>query len=193
MKTTLLPLLLFIVLPFMLNAQNAKKTRSNCGCSFSSINQAGVMEGSAGSSFHVQTINGIRYKSWFTGLGVGLDHYRYRTIPVFFDVRKDLLNKVNTPFLFGDVGVHVPWLDDKNKTWWGDSEFNRGLYYDAGVGYKLNIGKSRALLFSGGFSLKKMRETRFIPVMCITAPCPDQREYYDFSLKRFSLKAGLQL
>jgi hypothetical protein len=187
-------LLLCAILPLLAQAQQpGKKSKAGCSCSFSSINQVGLLEGSGGHSAQVQTINGIRYKTWFTGVGVGLDYYRFRTVPIFFDIHKDLFNKVNTPFFYGNAGIHVPWVLDKEKNWWGRAEYNRGLYYDAGVGYSVNLGKNRALLFSGGISLKKIRETRYYEVVCITFPCPQQSEQYDFTLRRFSLKAGLRL
>lgn len=196
MKTKILQVLLCVSIPFVMNAQQAAK-KSNCGCSFSSVNQVGLTEGSAGASFQVQSINGFRYKTWFAGVGLGLDHYRYRTIPLFFDVRKDLFkNKLNTPFVYGDIGINMPWVDEdkQQETWWGTNKYKNGLYYDAGVGYKLNVGKNRGLLFSAGFSLKKFQEVRYYEVVCVTAPCPQlEGERFNFSLKRISLKAGLQL
>jgi len=50
---------------------------------FSSVNVMGVGSGSNGESFVLSTINGISKDKWFTGVGVGLDYYRYRSIPVF--------------------------------------------------------------------------------------------------------------
>ena len=194
-KTFLQALLLCACLPLMVHAQDAKKkSKAGCDCRFSSINQVGLLEGDNGSSFNLQTINGISYKTWFTGVGIGLDYYRFRTIPLFLDVRKDLTKKVNRPFVYGDIGVHLPWVRGNAGEWWrGDPEYNNGLYYDAGIGYSLDIGKKRSLLFSGGFSLKKMRETRNYEVVCVTFPCPEQSEHYDFTLKRVSIKAGLRL
>jgi hypothetical protein len=194
MSKNFLPLLLSVCLPLFLCAQEtAKKAKSNCGCSFSSINQVGMLEGSAGTSFQLQTVNGVKYKTWFAGVGVGIDRYRFRTVPLFFDLRKDFSKQANTAFAYGDIGMQFPWIEDKHKLEWGTNEFKAGLYYDAGLGYKITLGKGRNLLFSGGISLKKLRETRFYDVVCVRAPCPLQNETFDFSLKRFSAKVGLQL
>lgn len=194
MKTKFIfALLLCAGLPLVMHAQEpAKKTKPGCGCGFSSINQAGLLEGSQGHSAQLQTINGFRYKTWFTGPGIGLDYYRFRSVPVFWDVRKNLFNKTNTPFFYGDAGVHIPWVLYKQKGW-SNTAYNTGLYYDFGAGYSFGIGKHRALLFSGGISLKKIREVRNYEVVCVTFPCPQQSERYDFTLRRFSLKAGLRL
>jgi hypothetical protein len=194
MKKRLL-ILLCLGIPFMMNAQQAAKKASGCGCSFSSINQVGLAEGSAGSSFQLQSVNGLQYRTWFAGIGVGLDHYRYRSIPLFFDVRKELFkNKVNTPFLYGDIGTNIPWIPEgKEEEIWGNRNYDNGLYYDAGVGYKLNLGKKRAMLFSGGYSVKKFGEKRYYDIACIMAPCPQPEERFNFTLKRVSLKVGIQL
>lgn len=194
MKKILLPALIGVCLPLLLPAQQPAAKNTGCGCSFSSINQVGLTEGKAGTSFLVQSINGLRYRTWFAGVGVGLDHYRYRTVPLFFDVRKDLFGKKhNTPFIYADIGTNFAWLSDKQQeNFWGTNEYSNGLYYDAGLGYKLNVGKGRGLLFSGGFSLKKFRETRHYSVVCITAPCPESYERFDFTLRRVSVKAAIQ-
>lgn len=193
MKKRLLQLLLAGVgFPFMLQAQQPAK-KQDCACSFSSINQIGLLEGSSLTSYQVQSINGLRYKTWFTGIGVGLDRYRFTTVPVFFDVRKDFSKKPNTAFFYGDLGVHLPWIRKNEKGVFENADYNRGLYYDMGLGYNVDLGKKRALLFSGGVSLKKIRETRNYEVVCVMWPCPEQTERYDFSLKRFSVKAGIRL
>jgi len=175
--------------------EKPKDSKKDCGCSFSSVNNVGMLEGSAGSAFHVQTINGMRFNKWFAGVGLGIDKYKFRTVPLFLDVRRDLLNKINTPFLYADIGASFPWVTDKEENVWGrESDYKTGLYYDAGVGYKLIIGRGRGLLFSGGFSMKHVREIASFATPCFNPPCGfTEGERYDFKLKRFSLKAGLQL
>lgn len=187
-------LLIISLSAFFANAQVAKKKDNGCGCSFSSILQAGLLEGSAGSAFQVQSINGLRYRNFFTGIGIGLDRYRFRSVPIFADLRVDLFRKPNTAFIYTDIGVNVPWVVKGNENWRTNNNYDRGIYYDAGAGYKLNVGKSRGLIFSAGYSLKKMRETRYLFSICDFGPCPElEGERFDFTLKRFSVKAGLQL
>lgn len=195
MKNKILTALLAgIVFPMVMNAQGPEKKSSGCGCSFSSVNQVGVLEGETGSALQLQTINGIRYNKWFAGIGVGLDHYRVRSVPVFIDVRRNLFSRSNSPFAYGNFGVNIPWAEDKNKMQWGSNSFHSGLYYDAGIGYRFGLGKKTGLVFSGGFSLKQMREYRSSEVVCFRAPCPEaETDRYHFSLKRFSFKAGIQL
>ena len=67
----------------------AVKTSTKCACGFQSLLQGGLLDGAAGPSWQLQTINGIYYKTWFAGIGVGLDYYTMRTIPLFLDLRKE--------------------------------------------------------------------------------------------------------
>ena len=186
-----------MALPLATHAQETKKS-TNCGCSFSSINQIGLLEGSVGNSFQFQTINGMRSRHWFAGVGIGYDRYRIRSVPLFLDLRYSLFNKPSTPFIYGDIGYNFDWPEDRDKGNWYTSDYSGGLYYDAGLGYRVGINKKQGIVFSGGFSFKKMTEKRYTQFFCDfppfcgggTAADPD---YYEFKLTRFSLKAGIQL
>ena len=57
---------------------------------FGSQNYAGITEGESGTGLQLQTINGFRYKTWFTGVGTGIDYYFQRSIPLFLSVSKFL-------------------------------------------------------------------------------------------------------
>lgn len=163
-----------------------------CGCGFQSLLQGGLLEGADGPSWNIQTVNGFYLKSWFAGIGVGLDYYNMRTIPLFFDFRKEIFKKNRTPFLYADAGIHFDWLKKKEKPGWGTSDYTRGFYYDFGAGYKLGFGKRDAVLVSAGYTLKRLWEERIYPIQCVTAPCNPNQEYYDFSFKRLTFKVGWQ-
>lgn len=169
-------------------AQQGKK----CSCGFQSIIQGGLIEGNAGPSWNIQTVNGVHYKTWFAGVGVGLDYYLMRTIPLFIDVRKDIFKKSRTPFLYADAGIHFDWLKSSEKPFWGSSDYNRGLYYDLGGGYKITLKSANALFISAGYSLKRLSEERTTFPQCIQAPCNPSKEYYNYDFKRLSLKVGWQ-
>ena len=168
------------------SARNAK----SCSCGFQSILQGGLLEGAAGPSWNLQTINGIYYKSWFAGIGAGLDFYTMRTIPLFIDARKDLFRKSRTPFLYADAGIHFDWLKSKEKPVWASSEYNRGFYYDVGGGYKLSFGNRDALLLSVGYTMKTLREERVVMVQCFTSPCNPPKDHYNYTFSRLSFKVG---
>lgn len=169
-----------------------KKNSTNCSCGFQSLLQGGLLEGATGPSWNIQTVNGAYYKSWFAGIGVGLDYYNMRTIPLFVDLRKEIFRKNRTPYLYADAGIHFDWLKTKEKPGWGSSEYNRGFYYDVGAGYKLGFGKRDALLIGVGFTMKKLREERIVTLNCVQPPCDPTKDYYNYKFSRLSLKVGWQ-
>ena len=157
---------------------------------FHSVNNIGLLEGQVGSAFQIQSINGMQYQSWYAGIGLGLDFYRYRTIPLFIDVRKEFGSSVNKFFAYADGGVHFPWLTDNEKmTYLSDGHFNTGFYTDLGMGYKIALGRTNHLLLSVGYSLKKLEETMeyyyyFPPINAV------DKEHVNYSLNRLTLKVG---
>src|SRR5215510_11349763 len=87
---------------------------------FSSQNYLGLLEGEHGSEFQLQTINGVMYKSWFAGLGTGLDWYYLRSIPVFASVNKSFFKKGKRSFYASaDGGINYPWKTDDYYNEWG--------------------------------------------------------------------------
>jgi hypothetical protein len=168
----------------LLKAQDAgKKFR------FASNNTYGVLVGEAGNAFHVQSVNGLEHKSFFAGLGVGIDNYGLRSIPLFLDIRKNILDKPNTPFVYVDGGYHFPWK--KAEEGWYETKTSGGLYYEAGLGYQLPI-KGAAILFSAGYSYKAYKEVFSYPTFCIDGNCPDYSNTYRYQLRRISIRAGVR-
>jgi hypothetical protein len=161
---------------------------------FHSINNLGLLEGQAGSSFQLQTVNGVQYKSWFGGVGVGLDFYRYRTIPLFADLRKEFGHGANKVFLYADLGVSFSWVtDDEKMAYMPDDHFSNGFYDDFGFGYKMPVGKSNAFLISLGYSYKKIVESYNDGVYFDYPPAGgyNHSEQIDSYLNRLNIKVGL--
>ena len=158
---------------------------------FQSINNLGFLEGSAGSAFQLQTINGFRYRSFSAGVGIGLDYYLSRSVPLFLDIRKDLFGgKRQTPFVYLSGGKHFPWIVNRNE--WTEISQTSGWYYDAGIGYAIPVN-THAIIFSAGYSYKNYDEKVTSPdIMCLIGPCPEYQEKYSYQLRRISLKAGFR-
>ena len=164
---------------------------------FHSINNVGLLQSQAGSAFQLQTINGVQLKSWFAGIGIGLDDYRFRTIPFFIDLRKEISKTKNKFFIYTDVGTNYQDEISTQKTTFNlypnYNRFNKGLYYDAGVGYKLKFKKNAALLFSAGYTYKKISENSTIyygqpDVYYFTNPV--FIEHYNYGLNKLTLKVS---
>lgn len=159
---------------------------------FSSINQAGLILGDDEYELLLQSINGVRYKSWFAGVGVGIDYYYLRSIPVFLDVRKTVRPGKWPLFVYGDVGVNMAWLKDADKEdLWYSSKINKGLYYDVGAGLDFKFKKS-SFIISGGYSTKELHEVRTYAYIWGPPGLPDKRDFVDYQFSRLVLKAGFR-
>jgi hypothetical protein len=184
--------LLIVFSGLLIKGLGQSKESKSCNCQFQSILNAGVMEGERGGDFFIQTINGIHYKGWFAGIGVGLDYYRFRSIPLFLDIQKNLLKRNVSPFLYADAGVSMPWRKS-NETYFWEPDISKGLYYDIGAGINFANGKKQGLTASLGYSYKFVKETSINPMQCFTFPCPQYKQSRSYDLGRLSLKLGWRI
>jgi hypothetical protein len=160
---------------------------------FHSIENIGLLLGNKGSAFQFQTINGVKYKSWFGGVGVGLDYYGYRTIPLFAEIRKEILKSANKLFLYADGGTNFYWQRSNDaKQFLINDKFKNGFYGEVGAGYTLTIHRNNSLQFSIGYSYKKLTDQRtylfFDPGFGLNTSDSEKIRY---SLSRFVFKAGI--
>ena len=162
---------------------------------FSSINQVGILKGNSDQTYQLQTINGVSYRTWFAGIGVGMEEYYLKTFPLFIEVRRDLFSKRATPFIYADLGVSFP-SDSEEKTAWQRSEYKKGMYYDCGIGYSIPIKGSLSFNFSAGYSLKETHESRYYHAFWDFPPYDgdewNKEADYDFTFRRISIKAALR-
>jgi hypothetical protein len=156
---------------------------------FTSINTLGILEGQGGTSFTIQSINGIRLNTISIGAGVGLDYYIIRSVPVFLDVRKDLFSKRQTPFVYANAGTNLPW--DQQVNYYEEVKVKGGLYYEAGLGYSWPL-KSTNIIVSLGYSYKAFEEQIKSMVFCFDGNCPELNEKRAYQLRRLSIKAGFR-
>ena len=157
----------------------------------------GILVGGSDRSMSLQTINGISYKTYSAGIGIGIDYYHTKTIPVFVDLKKNIFNRQKTPFVYLDLGYSLP-SDSKvtSTNWWKTdiSEFGKGYYYDAGIGYQFPVKGRVAIQFSLGYNLKQMSEDisyEYDARSSIWYTERNTREHYDYSFRRLHLKFGL--
>jgi hypothetical protein len=184
------PIMICIIL-FMAAELSAQQKTLPDRWQFHSVNNVGLLEGQTGSSFQLQTINGAQYRSWFAGIGLGLDFYRYRTIPLFLDIRREFGRTNNKWIAYADMGINFCWLTDNEKTvYLANDKFNKGLYADLGLGYKIGLGKSNNLLLTIGYSLKKIKETYETPEYYYPPNYPPDKEQINYHLNRLSIKIG---
>ena len=182
----------FLLLISTISFASAQQKVSGNSWQFHSINNLGLLEGQAGSSFQLQTINGVQNRSWFGGIGLGIDYYRYRTIPLFFDLRKEFGKNSNKAFIYADLGTNFAWVSENEKLYYlVDDHFGNGFYSDLGLGYKVMTGKSNHFLISLGYSFKKLTETyRSQLFSYIDQLQTGQYDKINYNLHRLSIKAG---
>lgn len=161
---------------------------------FNSINMGGIAIGQRETKGVVETINGVNYKKWFAGIGIGYDACHYKTIPLFLDIRRYVDNQ-NKLFIYADAGYNFP---DKNTPgsevyYYNSFHFTGGIFTDAGIGYKIKFSKNKYFILTAGYSNKKL-DNKVVIITCpFIPPCFENIYHYDYSFDRIVLKAGISL
>jgi hypothetical protein len=169
---------------------------------FRSEEWAGFAHGELGAYGQAQTINGFYHRSWFLGIGTGLDYYRFRSVPLFLSVEKELTPGKNGLFISLDGGVNIPWykrtaLADEYLGI-GYSKFRVAPYWSAAMGYRFRFSPHgrQALLLSAGYSYKDLKEDQKGEIACgIVGPCwidPNggTPTTFDYRNRRVSVRLG---
>lgn len=184
-KILFLILVLSFLWPCFLIAQKKK-------LQFQSVNQFAITAGESHANTALQTVNGLKFLNYFTGIGVGLDYYRYKTVPLFFD-GKWFYGENKNAFIYGDLGYNFPLKNtpEKNIGYYSDNKFAGGLYTDIGIGYAVSLYKKISLQFTIGYSTKNLKIKTTSSYECLVAPCPVDFSTYEYSFNRMILKAGL--
>ena len=189
MKKVFLLSLLFLSIKTEIPAQDSKKEKNY----FSSQISAGITEAEQGTSFHIGTLNGFRYKTWFGGIGAGLDYYYFRSIPVYLSGIKYLSPRNHSFFIQADAGMNFAWVEDRMNVWNEVShDFKPGLYWNGSLGFATGLDRKNSFSFGLGYSHKNLKEVREIAMMCFNPPCQNTFETYKYNLKRLTLRVGWQ-
>ncbi len=126
--------------------------------------EAGVTNGNFETNAYLNTSHGLALNSWYFGLGSGVDYYRFRTVPVFAEVRKDFSNRNIRPFVQIVGGLNIDWLTQEQKdhrfSWWQTtpSTFTRGVYFKGGTGVLFNAHKQVRFATTISWSYKSITE-----------------------------------
>ncbi len=175
-----------ISLLFLLSAKSQQLTKTSPAIKFQSHLQSGILTGQKGSepAFVINAVNGVQAATWFAGIGVGIDYYQKRTIPLFINAEKNLSVKANTFFLYGAAGYNFYRLKDDEKVLYIENA-NGGLFYEAGAGYKFTIFTKTHIGFSAGYSYKQLKE-KYNPCIYCDFNFPPETNNYEY--RRISIK-----
>ena len=184
---------MIIFLCCLLDLTGTAQDSSSKAVHFQSSVSVGLLEGKAGSAFQLQTINVIRINKLNIGLGVGLDYYYIRSIPVFADVRQEFGKGRQRFFGYTSAGYHFPWKVNKEQnTDYYVSSVSGGLLYDLGVGYVWHF-TNNDVWFSLGYSYKEYSEQSEAFTYCpFVGPCNTSKQTYSYQLRRLALKIGVR-
>jgi len=169
--------------------------KKNTNYKFHSVNNISLLNGDNEISAGLQSINGFQNGNWFTGVGVGLDYYIYRSVPLFADVRYEFGKTKNKFFAYADGGINFDWVkeyyyDGPIFIWEGSNnsgEFHNGVYTDAGFGYLVANKKGGGLVLSLGHSHKSLKKTISYPDWRTQQTTTD---IYRYNLNRIVVKVG---
>lgn len=161
---------------------------------FHSFNSISFLNGDNEVSAGLQSINGFQIGSWFGGVGVGLDYYIHRSVPLFADFRYEYGKNKNKFYAYADGGVNFAWVeryyngniyifDGVNNS----NKFNNGVYTDAGLGYLVDMKKGGALVLSLGHTHKSMTE---IVKYRDWRTQQWQEDIYRYKFNRIAIKVG---
>jgi hypothetical protein len=158
---------------------------------FHSYTAAGILTGKSGPAFQCQTVNGLGNKSWYAGVGVAMDYYKFRTVPLFIDLKKTFLWKSFGLFAYADGGIEFPWPTEKQHFFY-DGDLSNGFYGDFGLGILIPHGKTTNVFFSFGYSVKEAKEENSSHNYCpFAGPCFPGNSIVFYQLNRFSFKMGI--
>ncbi|GAA0528936.1 LSm family protein [Chitinophaga japonensis] len=106
----------------------------------------------------LRAVAGYRFAwQWQAGIGIGLDDYELRSVPVFADIRYDFSRKTHSLFLYAGAGISMPWPSGEQKIGNEDPEQKiPGLYVHAGLGHKIRLRNNNSLHLSAGYSYASM-------------------------------------
>jgi hypothetical protein len=170
-------------------AVRAQTSQTPAGWKFHSINQAGLLNGESKTAFHLQSVNGIQYKNLFAGIGVGLDYYKYRSIPLFIELRKYFGATKNQFFVYADGGANFVWAKS-NGAYNNTVKYYPGFYGNAGIGYKAVFKNGMGILLSAGYSYKKIKEEQSSGFCPMGNTCYLQTDTYKYDFNRLIIQIG---
>lgn len=167
---------------------------------FSNITNVALLKGSSQNAFGLETINGIKIDKWRVGIGVGIDNYGTKSIPVFVDVRRSFSNKKWQPLVYADGGIDYHLYNDAFNSKLFDQTnmfklFNT-FFGEAGVGLSKAISKKNSINITLGFSYKQLSylERDFnatFPVIAGSLYNTNDIQK-DFYYRRLALRVGMQ-
>ncbi|MCE3281378.1 MAG: hypothetical protein K0Q66_115 [Chitinophagaceae bacterium] len=160
--------------------------------------EGGLVNGGYQTNAYISTSHGVTWNGWFVGLGAGIDYYRFRTIPVIAEFRKQLGKGDNRAFVVAGTGVDIAWPTGAQQmeriTWWGEtpSNFRNGFVCKAGAGVVFNAHRKTSFTINAAWNYKSITEkySEFIWEPGPLPPAPTEKTAV-YRLNRLSIGFGI--
>jgi hypothetical protein len=159
LKTKLFLSVIAICISFLSSGQQSK-------IRYTGSLEAAVVKGSYEANGAISTGHGIKYKNWSVSIGTGVDYYRYRSVPVYFDIKRFMTAGNKQFFVQASAGMNIAWPTAGQKlaqrwwsSWWPNSDtlsFNNGFHSKAAIGMVLNPKDRVKAGFTLGWSYKSL-------------------------------------
>lgn len=154
------------------------------------IPQIALLNGDNRVGTQLQMIGGYTVKGWGMGAGAALDYYKFRSVPVFADLRKGF-GKNQKSFAYANFGYNISWVLDNQHYYNGEyAGSDNGWYGDAGLGYNFFNHENEGLVISAGFTTKSLKqdykEYKYLPGII---PQTEIRSF-NYTLNRLAIRIG---
>jgi hypothetical protein len=173
--------LIVLLLPFASLSQEQEKEKDVPRLNLHVIASGGVATGEKDTKAVAQLSGGLVFGSFFTGAGIGIDFYHFKTIPVFADLRYSFGPK-KALFVYANGGYHFTATRNFEPVFATKDVLKGGLYLDGGFGVQVIASPKDRVGISFGFSRKSnVHIVRYSPC---GGTCPDEvvsRSYYTFN------------
>lgn len=176
-----------VVCPAITNAQD---TTRNIG--FYTTLSVGLAAGESNAEPVYQLSTGFLFQRFYAGAGIGIDRYKFRTYPLFADLRYDF-DRRKSAFVYANIGYDLIGKQEKRFTFNQTADdYIGGFYFDAGIGYRFAIGHHNGIAFSAGYSGKDLVNEKRYLFAWQGGDCDEQVVRNRYKLTRVLMKLSWQ-
>lgn len=159
---------------------------------FYSYSTIGLLTGNSevtdGFTFTFQTIGGYDFGQYLgLGAGVGIEELRTEIVPVFIQIKSNLLNRTNTPSVSFQIGYSFP-LNGSKTVNYNEYKYDGGLNLGVDFGICSFRSKHRAFIISAGYHYQRLVEKIVYDYYYYWAESTVEKNTYDFN--KIAIKIG---
>ncbi len=179
-----------VTVTHQLTAQDNIGKKNKIFNNFHSYNTIQLLNGRTTSAFAVNSVNGLQFGKFFTGIGTGFDYYYHTSIPLFIEARFDLAKPKGKFQLFANGGINFPFTAQNKKFEFKTGPYKTGGFYTAGIDYLIPV-KNEAVILGAAFTYKQVIQmvdnNVWNPILNRPENIPIKEQY---SLNRIAIRLG---